>query len=66
MVCLARETGLINSGTIAVNGAKVKTISQGQIRKVKDELKAQVDAPLQRAPQVDEAEKNERELTTPA
>jgi transposase len=73
VVRLAREIGLVKLGTIAVDGTKVKAnasrhkaMSYGHIRKAEAELKAQIEALLKRAQQVDEAEKNEPELDIPA
>ena len=73
VVRLAREMGLVKLGTIAVDGTKVKAnasrhkaMSYGHMLKTEAELKAQIDALLQRARQADEAEKNEPELDIPA
>jgi transposase len=73
VVRLAREMGLVKLGTIAVDGTKVKAnasrhkaMSHGYMLKAEAELKAQIDALLQRARQADEAEKNEPELDIPA
>lgn len=73
VVRLAREMGLVKLGTIAVDGTKVKAnasrhkaMSYGYMLKAEAELKAQIDALLQRARQADEAEKNEPELDIPA
>lgn len=73
VVRLAREMGLVKLGTIAVDGTKVKAnasrhkaMSYGHMVKAEAELKAQIDALLQRAKQADEAEKNEPELDIPA
>ena len=73
VVRLAREMGLVKLGTIAVDGTKVKAnasrhkaMSYGHMLKAEAELKAQIDALLQRARQADEAEKNEPELDIPA
>jgi transposase len=73
VVRLAREMGLVKLGTIAVDGTKVKAsasrhkaMSYGHMLKAEAELKAQIDALLQRAKQADEAEKNEPELDIPA
>jgi transposase len=73
VVRLAREMGLVKLGTIAVDGTKVKAnasrhkaMSHGHMLKAEAELKAQIDALLQRARQADEAEKNEPELDIPA
>lgn len=73
VVRLAREMGLVKLGTIAVDGTKLKAnasrhkaMSYGHMVKAEAELKAQIDALLQRARQADEAEKNEPELDIPA
>ena len=73
VVRLAREMGLVKLGTIAVDGTKVKAnasrhkaMSYGYMLKAEAELKAQINALLQRAKQADEAEKNEPELDLPA
>lgn len=73
VVRLAREMGLVKLGTIAVDGTKVKAnasrhkaMSYGHMRRAEAELKAQIDALLQRAKQADEADKNEPELDIPA
>jgi transposase len=73
VVRLAREMGLVKLGTIAVDGTKLKAnasrhkaMSYGHMLKAEAELKAQIDALLQRAKQADEAEKNEPELDIPA
>jgi hypothetical protein len=65
--------GLVKLGTIAVDGTKVKAnasrhkaMSYGHMLKAEAELKAQIEALLQRAQQADEAEKNEPELDIPA
>jgi transposase len=73
VVRLAREMGLVRLGTIAVDGTKIKAnasrhkaMSYGHMLKSEAELKAQIDALMQRAQQSDEAEKNEPELDIPA
>lgn len=73
VVRLAREMGLVKLGTIAVDGTKVKAnasrhkaMSYGHMLKAEAELKAQIDALLQRAKQADEADKNDPELDIPA
>jgi transposase len=73
VVRLAREMGLVKLGTIAVDGTKIKAnasrhkaMSYGHMLKAEAELKAQIDALLQRARQADEAEKSEPELDIPA
>jgi transposase len=73
VVRLAREMGLVKLGTIAVDGTKVKAnasrhkaMSYGHMLKAEAELKAQLDALLNKARAADEAEKNEPELDIPA
>lgn len=73
VVRLAREMGLVKLGTIAVDGTKVKAnasrhkaMSYGHMLKVEAELKAQIQALLNKARAADEAEKNEPELDIPA
>lgn len=73
VVRLAREMGLVKLGTIAVDGTKLKAnasrhkaMSYGHMLKAEAELRAQIEALLQRAQQADEAEKNEPEVDIPA
>jgi transposase len=73
VVRLAREMGLVKLGTIAVDGTKVKAnasrhkaMSYGYMLKAEAELKAQIEALLNKARVADEAEKNEPELDIPA
>jgi transposase len=73
VVRLAREMGLVKLGTVAVDGTKVKAnasrhkaMSYGHMLKAEAELKAQIDALLNKARAADEAEKNEPELDIPA
>ncbi|MDQ2736465.1 MAG: IS1182 family transposase [Pseudomonadota bacterium] len=73
VVRLAREMGLVKLGTIAVDGTKVKAnasrhkaMSYGHMLKAEAELKAQIEALLNKARATDEAEKNEPELDIPA
>jgi hypothetical protein len=73
IVRLAREMGLVKLGTVAVDGTKVKAnasrhkaMSYGHMLKAEAELKAQIDALLNRARAADEAENNEPELDIPA
>lgn len=73
VVRLAREMGLVKLGTIAVDGTKIKAnasrhkaMSYGHMLKAEAELKAQIDALLNKARAADEAEKNEPELDIPA
>ena len=70
---LAGECGLVKLGTIAVDGTKLranaskhKAMSYQRMQAAEVELKAQVDALLKRAAQVDKAEANEPELDIPA
>jgi hypothetical protein len=65
--------GLVKLGTIVVDGTKLKAnasrhkaMSYGHMCKAEVERKAQIEAPLKRAQQADEAEKNEPELDIPA
>ena len=73
VVRLAREMGLVKLGTIAVDGTKVKAnasrhkaMSYAHMLKAEAELKAQIEALLNKARAADEAEKNEPELDIPA
>lgn len=73
IVRLAREMGLVKLGAIAVDGTKVKAnasrhkaMSHGHMLKTEAELKAQIEALLNRARAADEVEKNEPELDIPA
>jgi transposase len=73
VVRLAREMGLVKLGTIAVDGTKIKAnasrhkaMSYGRMQTAEVELKAQIQALVQRATRTDEAEKNEPELDIPA
>ena len=73
VVRLAREMGLVKLGTIAGDGTKVKAnasrhkaMSYGHMLKAEAELKAQIEALLNKARAADEAEKNEPELDIPA
>lgn len=73
VVRLAREMGLVKLGTISVDGTKVKAnasrhkaMSYGHMLKAEAELKAQIDALLNKARAADEAEKDEPELDIPA
>ncbi len=73
VVRLAREMGLVKLGTIAVDGTKVKAnasrhkaMSYGHMLKAEAELKAQIEALLNKARAADEAEKNEPELDIPS
>ena len=73
VVRLAREMGLVKLGTIAVDGTKVKAnasrhkaMSYDRMLKAEAELNAQIDALLNKARTVDDAEKGEPELDIPA
>ena len=73
VVRLAREMGLAKLGTIAVDGTKIKAnasrhkaMSYGRMQSTELELKAQIEALVQKAASADEAEKNEPELDIPA
>lgn len=73
VVRLAREMGLAKLGTIAVDGTKIKAnasrhkaMSYGRMQTAELELKAQIEALVQKAASTDEAEKNEPELDIPA
>jgi transposase len=73
VVRLAREIGLVKLGTIAVDGTKIKAnasrhkaMSYGRMQSAEAELKAQIEALVQKAASADEAEKNEPELDIPA
>lgn len=73
VVRLAREIGLVKLGTIAVDGTKIKAnasrhkaMSYGRMQSAEAELKAQIEALMQKAAHTDEAEKNEPDLDIPA
>ncbi len=73
VVKLAREMGLVKLGTVAIDGTKIKAnasrhkaMSYERMQQTEAELKAQIDALLERAKASDEAEKNEPELDMPA
>lgn len=73
VVRLAREIGLVKLGTIAVDGTKIKAnasrhkaMSYGRMQSAEAELKAQIEALVQKAAHTDEAEKNEPDLDIPA
>jgi len=73
VVRLAREMGLAKLGTIAVDGTKIKAnasrhkaMSYGRMQTAELELKAQIEAMVQKAASADEAERNEPELDIPA
>ncbi|TAL95172.1 MAG: IS1182 family transposase [Paraburkholderia sp.] len=73
VVKLAKECGLVKLGTIAVDGTKIKAnasrhkaMSYDRMKKAELELKAQIDALLEKAKVADDAGKNEPELDIPA
>jgi transposase len=73
VVKMARECGLVKLGTIAVDGTKVKAsasrhkaMSYQRMLETEVQLKAQIDALLNKARSTDAAEKNEPELDIPA
>ena len=73
VVRLAREMGLVKLGTIAVDGTKVsanasrhKAMSYERMQQIEGELKAQIDALLDRAKSTDAAEADEPEVDIPA
>lgn len=73
VVKLARELGLVKLGTVAIDGTKVKAnasrhkaMSYERMQQAEAELKAQIDALLQRAASTDAAEADEPELDLPA
>jgi transposase len=73
VVKLARELGLVKLGTVAIDGTKVKAnasrhkaMSYERMQQAEVELKAQIEALLQRAKSTDEAEADEPELDLPA
>ncbi|CAM5794463.1 IS1182 family transposase [Ottowia pentelensis] len=73
VVKLAREMGLVKLGTVAIDGTKLKAnasrhkaMSYERMQQAEAELKAQIDALLERAKTTDAAEANEPELDIPA
>jgi transposase len=73
VVRLASECGLVKLGTIAIDGTKIKAnasrhkaMSYQFMVKAEAELKAEIEALLEKARAVDEAERNEPELDIPA
>jgi transposase len=73
VVRLAREMGLAKLGTIAVDGTKIKAnasrhkaMSYGRMQTAELELKAQIEALVQKATNADEVEKSEPDLDIPA
>jgi transposase len=73
VVKLAREMGLVKLGTVAIDGTKLKAnasrhkaMSYERMQQAEAELKAQIDALLERAKTIDAAEADEPELDIPA
>ena len=73
VVKLAREMGLVKLGTVAIDGTKIKAnasrhkaMSYARMQQAEAELKAQIDALLERAKSTDAAEADEPELDIPA
>lgn len=73
VVKLAREMGLVKLGTVAIDGTKIKAnasrhkaMSYERMQQAEGELKAQIDALLERAKSTDAAEADEPELDIPA
>jgi transposase len=73
VVKLAREMGLVKLGTVAIDGTKIKAnasrhkaMSYERMQQAERELKAQIDALLERARSADVAEADEPELDIPA
>lgn len=73
VVKLAREMGLVKLGTVAIDGTKIKAnasrhkaMSYERMQQAEGELRAQIDALLERAKSCDAAEADEPELDIPA
>ena len=73
VVKLAQEMGLVKLGTVAIDGTKIKAnasrhkaMSYERMQQAEGELKAQIDALLERAKTADAAEANEPEVDIPA
>ncbi len=73
VVKLAGEMGLVKLGTVAIDGTKIKAnasrhkaMSYERMQQTEAELKAQIDALLERAKSTDAAEADEPELDIPA
>ena len=73
VVKLAREMGLVKLGTVAIDGTKIKAnasrhkaMSYERMQQAESELKAQIDALLERAKNADAADADEAELDIPA
>ena len=70
---LAQEMGLVKLGTVAIDGTKIKAnasrhkaMSYERMQQAEAELKAQIDALLERAKTADAAEADEPEVDIPA
>ena len=73
VVKLAQEMGLVKLGTVAIDGTKIKAnasrhkaMSYERMQQAETELKAQIEALLERAKTTDAAEADEPELDIPA
>jgi transposase len=73
VVKLAQEMGLVKLGTVAIDGTKIKAnasrhkaMSYERMQQAEAELKAQIDALLERAKTADAAEAEEPEVDIPA
>jgi hypothetical protein len=73
VVKLAQEMGLVKLGTVAIDGTKIKAnasrhkaMSYERMQQAEAELKAQIDALLERARTADAAEADEPEVDIPA
>ncbi len=73
VVKLAQEMGLVKLGTVAIDGTKIKAnasrhkaMSHERMQQAEAELKAQIDALLERAKTADAAEAHEPEVDIPA
>jgi hypothetical protein len=73
VVKLAQEMGLVKLGTVAIDGTKIKAnasrhkaMSYERMQQAEAELKAQIDALLERAKTADAAEADEPEVDIPA
>ena len=73
VVKLAQEMGLVKLGTVAIDGTKIKAnasrhkaMSYERMQQAEAELKAQIEALLERAKSTDAAEADEPELDIPA
>lgn len=73
VVKLAQEMGLVKLGTVAIDGTKIKAnasrhkaMSYERMQQAEGELKAQIEALLERAKSTDAAEADEPEVDIPA